>query len=73
MPCAGCCHNQGTLCRSMCRTVPKTRVVLYVYNIRLGNGVVYVSYFAALIEAIVRNESDHMRNILESELIDVNG
>ncbi|XP_074605789.1 ankyrin repeat and fibronectin type-III domain-containing protein 1-like isoform X2 [Acropora palmata] len=27
----------------------------------------------ALIEAIVRNESDHMRNILESELIDVNG
>lgn len=41
------------------------------YQIGKWCGVCFL--FAALIEAIVRNESDHMRNILESELIDVNG
>lgn len=68
----GCCHNQAPLCRRMSSTVPKTSVVLYVCNIRLGNSVVYLFLLAALIDAIVHNESDHIRNILESELIDVN-
>ena len=36
-------QDAATFCQRMCRTLPKTRV-LYVYSIRLGNGVVYLSY-----------------------------